>query len=294
MQDHITLKRLMSTKQLLNPKLMICKLIMTLMVCLMALVMAKHMIFLTLTLDGFKSLKEVNTDAFWEAKDVLPLERVRAELRELIKFLDVKERPIVFTDLKDAVVGSTGGQGIDSGYDFEDYRAKVNRFVNENGNMLAIYKLTHNVALTALDYGELERVFTEELGSKEDYAREYGETPFGLIIRKIAKLDHEAAMEAFSEFINDESLNQKQIAFVRKVISYVEANGYIENVGDLQRAPFDRPVAFRNLFDANMRTKLLDAVRAVRENAVKVTVMEPKSYANAEVTMSMAAEGTNE
>ena len=243
--------------------------------------------------EKLSTIKEINTDAFWEAKDVLPLERVRVELRGLIKFLGGEGKRIIVTDLKDAVVGSTGGQTIDSGYDFEDYKAKVNRFVNENGNMLAIYKLTHNVALTALDYSELERVFTEELGSKEDYAREYGETPFGLIIRKIAKLDHEAAMEAFSEFINDESLNQKQIAFVRKVISYVEANGYIENVDALKKAPFDRPVAFGNLFDANIRTKLLEAVRAVRENAVKVTAAAAKSYNNADMTMSIAAEGTN-
>ena len=47
---------------------------------------------------------------------------------------------------------------------------KVNRYVNENGNTLAIYKLTHNIPLSTGDYQELERVLTSELGSKEDYA----------------------------------------------------------------------------------------------------------------------------
>ena len=59
-------------------------------------------------------------------------------------------------------------------------------------------------------------MLTSELGSKEDYKREFGDTPFGLLIRKIAKLDHEAAMQAFSAFINDQSLNQKQISFCKK------------------------------------------------------------------------------
>ena len=59
-------------------------------------------------------------------------------------------------------------------------------------------------------------LFTSELGSKEDYAREFKDTLFGLLVRKVAKLDHEAAMQAFSKFINDESLNAKQIAFVQK------------------------------------------------------------------------------
>ena len=62
---------------------------------------------------------------------------------------------------------------------------------------------------------------------------EFGNTPFGLLIRKIAKLDHEAAMQAFSQFINDQSLNPQQIAFVYKVIHYVETNGYMESMVEL-------------------------------------------------------------
>ena len=88
--------------------------------------------------------------------------------------------------------------------------------MNEHGNTLAIYKLTHNIPLAMGDYQELERVLTSELGSKEDYAREFGDTPFGLLIRKIAKLDHEAAMQAFSAFINDQSLNQKADCFCKQ------------------------------------------------------------------------------
>lgn len=183
-------------------------------------------------------IKEVNTDAFWNANDVLLYERVRKELRDLIKFLnDVDPRKPIITRLSDPIIDQKEGDPMEPGYDFEDYRAKVNRYVNENGNALAIYKLTHNIPLSAADYSELEHVLTSELGSKEDYEREYGDTPFGLLIRKIAKLDHEAAMQAFSQFINDQSLNQKQIAFVHKIINHIEQNGYMENVTELQNPP---------------------------------------------------------
>lgn len=64
------------------------------------------------------------------------------------------------------------------------------------------------------------------------------------MIRKIAKLDHEAAMQAFSKFISDQSLNQRQIAFVNKIILYIEQNGYMENMADLTKPPFDKPVSF--------------------------------------------------
>ena len=216
-------------------------------------------------------IKEVNTDAFWDANDVLLYERVRKELRELIKFLnDVDPRKPIVTRLSDPIIDQKEGDPMEPGYDFEDYRAKVNRYVNENGNALAIYKLTHNIPLSAADYSELEHVLTSELGSREDYEREYGDTPFGLLIRKIAKLDHEAAMQAFSQFINDQSLNQKQIAFVHKIINHIEQNGYMENVTELQNPPFDKPISFVKLFDARTRAALLAAINKVKENAVVI------------------------
>lgn len=217
-------------------------------------------------------LQEIHTDTFWEANDILLFERVRRELRDLIRFLDEGggEQKRIVTKLTDPVIDSQEGIQLDAAYDFEDYRAKVNRYVNEHGNTLAIYKLTHNIPLAIGDYQELERVLTSELGSKEDYAREFGDTPFGLLIRKIAKLDHEAAMQAFSVFINDQSLNQKQISFVNKIINHIELNGYMENVAELTKPPFDKPISFIKLFDAKTRTALMTTINQIRENAVQI------------------------
>ena len=217
-------------------------------------------------------LKEIQTDAFWEANNLLLFEHVRQELRGLIQFLvkGTNQKPII-TNLTDPILEQKEGALLSAAYDFEDYRAKVNRYVNEHGNTLAIYKLTHNIPLTTGDYQELERLLTNELGSKEDYAREFGDTPFGLLIRKIAKLDHEAAMQAFSAFINDQSLNQNQIAFVKKIIHHIELNGYMENVSELAKPPFDKPVSFLKLFDAKTRTALMATINQVRENAVQIT-----------------------
>lgn len=217
-------------------------------------------------------IKEVQSDAFWAANDLLLFEKARQGLRELIKFIDVEEKKPIFTILEDPILSESEGETLDPAYDFEDYRAKVNRYVNEHGEMMAIHKLTHNIPLSQKDYEELERVLTSELGSKEDYAREYGDTPFGLLIRQIAKLDHEAAMEAFSAFINDQSLNQRQIEFVKKIIIYVENNGYMDDMTELTRPPFDKPVSFIKLFDKKTRASLLATIKTVTENAVNVAV----------------------
>ena len=217
-------------------------------------------------------IKEINTDAYWAANDILLFEKTRSELRDLMKFLVDGEQPKkpIITKLTDPIIDSKEGEKLDPAYDFEDYKKKVNRYVNEHGNSIVIHKLTHNIPLTAGDYAELERVLTEELGSKEDYKREYGDTPFGLLVRKIAKLDHDAAMNAFSSFINDASLNQTQIAFVHKIINHIEKNGYMEDIKELMKPPFDKPISFVKLFDIRTRTALMQKINEIKENAINV------------------------
>ena len=85
-------------------------------------------------------LHEIHTDAFWDANDILFFEKVRKELRELIKFLDEGGAPVkrIVTKLADPIINSLEGVQLDTAYDYEDYRAKINRYVNEHGNTLEI------------------------------------------------------------------------------------------------------------------------------------------------------------
>ena len=216
-------------------------------------------------------IKDVQTDAFWENISILTLEMVRQELRELMQFLvDDNTRPKIFTRLDDPVIDKQEGEVLDAAYDFEDYKKKVNRYIEEHKNDAVIYKLNHNMPLTKQDYDELERILTQELGDSEDYKREYGDTPFGLLVRKIAKLDHESAMAAFSTFINDSSLNQRQIEFILKIINHIENNGYIEDVKILMKPPFDKPFSFIKMFDAKTRTAILQTIEGIKNNALQV------------------------
>ena len=77
-------------------------------------------------------------------------------------------------------------------------------------------------------------------------------------------------MAAFSQFINDQSLNQKQIAFVHKIINHIEQNGYIESVTILTKPPFDKPLSFTKLFNRETQTAIMAAINKVKENAIVV------------------------
>jgi len=192
------------------------------------------------------------------------------ELRGLIKFISDERGPnTVYTDLADDIIEVKEGEPIYQAYDFEDYKLKVNRYIEKNRDNMAIYKLRNNIPLTALDYGSLESIFTGELGTPEDYKREFKDTPFGLLVRKIAKLEYEAASAVFSEFINDQSLNQAQIVFVKKVIDYIVQNGYIENISELIKPPFDKPQSFIKLFDGSKQKRIVELVTKIKENAIK-------------------------
>ncbi|HEY8910715.1 MAG TPA: type I restriction-modification enzyme R subunit C-terminal domain-containing protein, partial [Desulfosporosinus sp.] len=216
-------------------------------------------------------IKTVGTDEFWQGSDILNFETVRVELRDLIKFMiDEGPRNPIYTNLTDIIIDTTEGAGMDRAYDFEDYKLKVNRYIEKNRDHLAIYKLRNNISLTAFDYESLAHIFTGELGTAEDYQREFQDTPFGLLVRKIAKMEYEAAVVAFSEFINDQSLNQSQIVFVKKVIDYIVQNGYIENVIELTKPPFDKPQSFIKLFDGSKQKRIVELVARIKENAVKI------------------------
>lgn len=52
-------------------------------------------------------------------------------------------------------------------------------------------------------------------------------------------------MRAFSKFINEESL---KIAFVQKIIYYIEQNGYVESKAILMGPLFDQPIRFTFIY----------------------------------------------
>ena len=123
--------------------------------------------------------------------------------------------------------------------------------------------------MTPYEFAELERIFTQELGSADDYKHNYGDTPFGLLVRSIVKLDRDAAMAAFAEFINRENLTEQQVSFVHKVVNHMVNNGYMEDLGSLLKAPFDTPQPFLRMFNVKQQKGLVAIINQIKENAVK-------------------------
>lgn len=213
-------------------------------------------------------LKELIIDNYWNEQSILKFEETRKSLRDIMKFIPQKEFKIHYTNFEDGVVFRQEGRKIDTASsDFEDYRAKVSEYIETNKNRPVIKKLLHNHPISSSDYQELERIFTQELGTLEEYKVNYQRIPFGILIRKIAKMDRDSAYRAFSKFIAEERPNAKQIHFIEQVVDYVVENGHIEVV-DLLKAPFDRPYKFNSIFTSDEQSKFVQIIKDIKNNAI--------------------------
>lgn len=95
------------------------------------------------------------------------------------------------------------------------------------------------------------------MGSRENYENEFGDTPITKLVRQVVGLDRGAVNAAFSEFLSDERLNATQIKFVRLIIDYVVANGYLEKQV-LQQDPFRTLGSVSELFEDNIQNARAD------------------------------------
>ena len=212
-------------------------------------------------------LAHVTGEGVLEGASPLDLEEFRQGLHGLVRFLDGPGRlPDVITHLDDPVSCIEYDSSAGPNEDFADYRLKVERYLRDHADEMVIHKLRHNKAMTADEFSELERIFTHELGTAADYEHAYGDEPFGLLVRKIAKLDRESANEAFAEFVNSQALSEQQISFVRRVVDYVAENGYMEPA-KLAGPPFDRPQSFVRMFDTKQQMGLVSIIKSIKSNA---------------------------
>lgn len=197
-------------------------------------------------------LTKVQSEEFWEEANIFELEEVREALRELVKFLEKENQKDYYTNFSDMfTVINKEEEAFYGSNDLQNYRKKVNQYLKDHQDQTAIYKLRHNKSLTKQDVKTLEEILWTELGTEDDYKKEFGDTPITKLVRQIVGLDQQAANEAFSEFLNEEKLNVNQIKFVKLIIDYVVKNGTLEK-RVLQEDPFRSLGSVTELFRDNI------------------------------------------
>ena len=214
-------------------------------------------------------IEKVQRAEFWEHTTILELDAVRTAIRDLLQYLDKIRKKIYYTDFTDTIVAAAEGAPIYDSSDLRNYRKKVEFYLKEHSDKISVYKLRNNKQLSEGDLKELERILWQELGSKEDYIKEYGDTPVGRLVRRVVGVDRTAVNEAFSEFLTEVHLNINQIRFVNLIVDYIAANGNIDDNKVLMEEPFRSVGSITTLFRDDMGTakRIMEAVADIKRNS---------------------------
>ncbi|WP_430972972.1 DEAD/DEAH box helicase family protein [Sunxiuqinia rutila] len=214
----------------------------------------------------------VTKEEFWEQVNYQKLELVRTSFRSLIQYIPENETVVYRTDFEDEILGVEEVDVVAGGYTKSDnYRLKVEKYIRENKNHLVIQKLRNNVKLTSAELQVLEKLVFEDsqIGSKDDYIKNYGEQPLGKFIRSLLGLEEEAVQQAFSEFIDTGNLRAEQIQFIRTIVTHFKINGILE-LHQLAQPPFTEinDNGIFGLFDDEDQDRIIRIVEDVNDNAV--------------------------
>lgn len=214
-------------------------------------------------------LDKISTIEFWNNTDIVELETVREAVRDLMKYLPKKEKRIYTTSFDEEILEEKEGESLHFGNDLQNYKKRVESYLREHQDNLAVYKLKTNKKLTETDLKELEHILWTELGTKEEYKKEYGDTPIGKLVRRIVGTERAAVNEAFSEFLTEEKLNVNQLRFVNLIVDYIVVNGNVEDNTVFTMEPFKSAGSITSIFKNNlsMANRILKVVEGIRENS---------------------------
>ena len=196
-----------------------------------------------------KTIKEVLSPVAWENASLQWLEKVRTDLRDLMKFLIGEKGKWFVVDIEDVITYDGESTGITPRV---SYKQRIIDFLAANRHLPVLDKIYNIEQLTPGDIRELERILWEELGSKQDYEQYTSGMLFGsnvaAFIRSLIGVDRKEAVRKFGDFIAGVQLNAEQEEFLMTVVSYVCENGDITKEIVVNEAPFDERLAVFNAF----------------------------------------------
>ena len=191
--------------------------------------------------DKMPLIKQLSKHDFWETASLDKLEYVRKEIRDLVQFITGITNQKFTINIKDTV--ETKGSPKDVPLQ-KSYKQRVMDFLAENKELPVIQKIVNMEKLSSADISELEKICWKELGTKEDYEKFIAKSNMicgdsvGAFIRSQIGVDRHIAMERFSQFLSDTTLNSLQDEYIKSIITYVCDNGDITPNTLMEEEPF--------------------------------------------------------
>jgi hypothetical protein len=191
--------------------------------------------------DKMPLIKQLSKHDFWETASLDKLEYVRKEIRDLVQFITGITNQKFTINIKDTVEAKGTPKDVSLQ---KSYKQRVMDFLAENKELPVIQKIVYMEKLSFDDICELEKICWKELGTKEDYEKFIAKSNMicgdsvGAFIRSQIGVDRHVAMERFSQFLSDTTLNSQQEEYIKSIITYVCNNGDITPNTLVEEEPF--------------------------------------------------------
>ncbi len=204
---------------------------------------------------------------YLDTAGIMEFEEIRTNLRNLMTYVNYSHS-LYDTNFSDEVLSTKWSVAEAETTYLTTYRERAEYFVRKHQNEGVIAKLKSNLPLTGKDMTDLEAILWSEAGTREDYEALYKAKPLGEFVREIVGLDMNAAKEAFAEFLNNTSLDSRQIYFVNQIVEYIVHNGMMKDLSVLQEAPFtDRGSIVEVFSDTSLWLGIRKVIDKVNANA---------------------------
>ena len=160
--------------------------------------------------------------------DQLTVDRLRTRVQAIAANLLGKTAiPAVAAELE--ILGEVGVvlPGVTVGTNLERFRAKVRAWLTEHDDLVALQKLRRSRQLTSTDLDSLHAtLLSAGVGSISDLERAATQAHgLGLFVRSLVGLDRAAAMEAFTNFLENATYSAGQLDFLNLIVEHLTANG---------------------------------------------------------------------
>ena len=226
------------------------------------------------------TINEVLSPVAWQNASLSWLEKVRKDLRDLLKFIVGTPNQWFVVDIEDTISEEGYAGHINTSV---TYKQNILDFLSTHSDLPVIEKIYRMEQLTDADFVELQNILWNELGTREDYDHftegKMCGSNVAIFIRSMVGVDRKIAVRRFDEFMKGNVLNADQEEFLMTIISYVCENGDITREIVSQEPPFEQRVQTFLPYIQPL-VKYIDNIHAV--------VLRP--YTSQESSFSLAAE----
>jgi type I restriction enzyme R subunit len=174
-------------------------------------------------------------ESFWTNEGIFHLEKIRAGIRDLTKYIDPVDQKYVTTDFQDqlneeeVVITDYTSNKTQVASPFKSNVHRLEEIIRNHKDNITINRIRNGETITKIELKSLEKILFSDKVKKETIESELGNKLdiVGFIVALMG-ISAESVDKAFANFINEYQLNATQIQFIDTLKLFLTNNGKLD------------------------------------------------------------------